>query len=490
MTTVIYNFARSGGTLLNKCLASMPNVVMLSEVSRFGGGYGERGKESPTTVQQQAEQWYDIRLTSSGFEDGILELHKYCQENNKHLIIRDWSYINFFKNESYNNEPELELGVYHKIPGLAFNHIAFVRDAIDVWISRGMPSVDEFFKKYLLYVNQIKVLGTRIFKYEEFCESPEKSLKDICEYIGVEYRDVLPEALSYQKVNGDTQNNPKLGQNNKVRRLPRKIIGKERIVRLNNCRAMVACNSVMGYPTTYKIGKFTDKIQTINTKMDHIYFGLKSRLGLYKQIGPKVNPTNEIWKALDGDKSLRVEYNLNPNSVVFDCGGYKGDWASEIFARYQSKVHIFEPFPEFAKQIKHRFKQNDSIFANSFGLGAKNSNQFVVNNENSTSLFGNSALQGESVQIYIKNVKDYLVENDIDYVDLIKINIEGAEYELLDYLLKENIIGVFRNLQIQFHKQYSNDHEIRAVDIRERLSNTHNLTWSYSFVWENWEIKR
>ena len=33
-------YARSGGTLLNQMIGSLPNVVMLSEVSPYGGGGG------------------------------------------------------------------------------------------------------------------------------------------------------------------------------------------------------------------------------------------------------------------------------------------------------------------------------------------------------------------------------------------------------------------------------------------------------------------
>ena len=37
------------------------------------------------------------------------------------------------------------------------------------------------------------------------------------------------------------------------------------------------------------------------------------------------------WLADNGDKTYRLDYNLNENSVVFDLGGYEGQWASDIF---------------------------------------------------------------------------------------------------------------------------------------------------------------
>jgi hypothetical protein len=34
------------------------------------------------------------------------------------------------------------------------------------------------------------------------------------------------------------------------------------------------------------------------------------------------------------------------------------------------------------------------------------------------------------------------------------------------------------------------DCEIRRNNIREKLSETHTLTYDYTFVWENWEKKK
>jgi len=43
---VMICYARSGGTILNKCLASLTNTVMLSEINPLGGGWGENGSNA------------------------------------------------------------------------------------------------------------------------------------------------------------------------------------------------------------------------------------------------------------------------------------------------------------------------------------------------------------------------------------------------------------------------------------------------------------
>ena len=74
-------------------------------------------------------------------------------------------------------------------------------------------------------------------------------------------------------------------------------------------------------------------------------------------------------------------------------------------------------------------------------------------------------------------------------IDVIKINIEGAEFDLLNEVIKKNYQTKFDNIQVQFHKMFDDSHEKRDI-IRKKLSETHQLTYDYTFVWENWKIKK
>ena len=74
----------------------------------------------------------------------------------------------------------------------------------------------------------------------------------------------------------------------------------------------------------------------------------------------------------------------------------------------------------------------------------------------------------------------------IDEIDLIKINIEGGEFELLERMFEQGLVAKCKNIQIQFHDFFPEAKSLRQ-DIRERLKETHHLTYDYYFVWENWE---
>jgi len=75
-------------------------------------------------------------------------------------------------------------------------------------------------------------------------------------------------------------------------------------------------------------------------------------------------------------------------------------------------------------------------------------------------------------------------------VDLLKINIEGGEYELLESIVEdEYLISRIKNIQVQYHTFVKNHVERRSF-INSNLEKTHTRTWNYDWVWENWKINK
>lgn len=188
------------------------------------------------------------------------------------------------------------------------------------------------------------------------------------------------------------------------------------------------------------------------------------------------------WFDVDGDETLRLTYPLVPSSTVLDVGGYKGQWASDIFSRYLCEVHIFEAVPALADTIAARFRQNPKIVVHSFGLGDREG-------EGSISVLGDRSsiyLGGDDcVPVRIRPAATALDELGISDVDLMKVNVEGAEYDLLGNLLEHGWVTRVRDLQIQFH-DFVPDAEERMTELQARLQETHELTYQYPYVWENW----
>ena len=77
----------------------------------------------------------------------------------------------------------------------------------------------------------------------------------------------------------------------------------------------------------------------------------------------------------------------------------------------------------------------------------------------------------------------------LERIDLLKVNIEGGEYELLPFLIRSGWIKKIVDLQVQFHTIGAEYVSAREA-IRSALSKTHVESWCYWFVWESWTIQR
>ena len=71
-------------------------------------------------------------------------------------------------------------------------------------------------------------------------------------------------------------------------------------------------------------------------------------------------------------------------------------------------------------------------------------------------------------------------------VDLLKINIEGGEYELLEGLIASGNIKCCKHVQVQFHTA-GRDWAGRYSEIRAALDRTHRITFDEPFCWQNWD---
>jgi FkbM family methyltransferase len=189
------------------------------------------------------------------------------------------------------------------------------------------------------------------------------------------------------------------------------------------------------------------------------------------------------WRQMKGDETLRMNYPLDRDSVVLDLGGYKGQWSSDIFSRYLCRIHIFEPQPDHANKIAQRFAKNDLIKLHPFAIGAEQGEADLSVAGDGSSLY----LPGvHRILVQVSTIETVLNSEGIDEVALMKVNIEGGEYDLLEGLTSNGLIRRIRNLQVQFHDFVPNA-QVRMEAIQRRLQRTHRLTYQYPFIWESWE---
>ena len=135
------------------------------------------------------------------------------------------------------------------------------------------------------------------------------------------------------------------------------------------------------------------------------------------------------------------------------------------YDRFKSKdlkIYAFEPNPLAYKYAKELYNANNinNITLENTAVGDKNEElTFYYNPKHfeSASLHENN-INKNCVKTSVKVVRflDYMKEHCIDCIDFIKIDIEGAEFNLLNDLYKNNKLSKIKNMFLEVHCVHSN----------------------------------
>ena len=173
--------------------------------------------------------------------------------------------------------------------------------------------------------------------------------------------------------------------------------------------------------------------------------------------------------------------NLDSNSIVLDIGMYHGAWSKLMAEKYDPFILGLEPVKAFCDKAEKVLKDYPKVSVFNYGLGGQDRNIDINVDSNATSM---SNAGDEPVSI--RCIGDVLEELYISNVNLACINIEGGEYELLNYILSRGMITMFDMLLIQFHETESIQ---ERRQIRSILGMTHSPVFIFDTVWELWKGK-
>ena len=188
------------------------------------------------------------------------------------------------------------------------------------------------------------------------------------------------------------------------------------------------------------------------------------------------------WRKMALNEELLFQFDLANGSTIFDVGGHKGEWARKIATRYDCTLYIFETVEEFVNYIKDIFQNNLKVQVFPFGLAGHTREAVISKLEFSSSVFREGK---EKERIELKDVVAVMKEIPIKDIQLMKINIEGGEYELLERLVETGDINRIDNLLVQFHSFVPNA-KSRMQEIKQQLMKTHSPVFQCEFVWEHW----
>lgn len=146
---------------------------------------------------------------------------------------------------------------------------------------------------------------------------------------------------------------------------------------------------------------------------------------------------------------------IAPGATVVDIGANIGVFALYAAASPGTRVFAYEPVDATYRQLQENVRVNslqDRITAYNLGVtGTRERRAITISAEGSpfSSLFGDGR---ETQEIECVGLEDVFEENGIEHCDVLKLDCEGAEFEIL-YNAPEHILERVGRLCIEYHDQ-------------------------------------
>jgi len=192
------------------------------------------------------------------------------------------------------------------------------------------------------------------------------------------------------------------------------------------------------------------------------------------------------WRSDNGDQTHNLNYELNPDSIVIDLGGYEGIWGQKITNKYDCNLYIAEPITEYYNILTKKFASNSKVKILNAGVYSENKDSIIyIKDDASSCIECDSFKSTEKIKLF--TLRKIFEIFQIDKADLLQINIEGCEYDLLEALVNEEILKRIKNFQVQFHTNIENHNERRYNIHQKLILNGFVKKFDYPFVWEGWE---
>jgi hypothetical protein len=185
------HFACSGGTVMSKCLAAMPNAVVLSEMDPLS-----RNKSVGFAPADLVKQMHDSRHVVSDelairvFLAGLNVLQETLTSEGQRLILREHSHSQYCTAAAWDQRPSLEEIVAREHPVQALLSVrhpmsSFLSLRKNGWVQFAPNTLEEYARRYLAFLDDNA--NCPIVFYEDFVDSPEEVLETMCRSLDLPY---------------------------------------------------------------------------------------------------------------------------------------------------------------------------------------------------------------------------------------------------------------------------------------------------------------
>ena len=160
---------------------------------------------------------------------------------------------------------------------------------------------------------------------------------------------------------------------------------------------------------------------------------------------------------------------LNSDSIVYSFGiGEDISFDLAIIENHKCKVFGFDPTPKSIYWINEKLPSfSESFQFYDYGIAEETGNVNFFLPKNSNHISGSIINQKnvsteESIEVQMKSLSDIAKELGHSKIDVLKMDIEGAEYQVLESLLQSEIIVT--QFLVEFHDRFFSDGRKKTID--------------------------
>ncbi|MEK7202857.1 MAG: FkbM family methyltransferase, partial [Patescibacteria group bacterium] len=163
-------------------------------------------------------------------------------------------------------------------------------------------------------------------------------------------------------------------------------------------------------------------------------------------------------------------FEIKSGDIVFDIGANNGFFS--IYAAKKAmdgKVYAFEPVPYLVEKIKKTIKLNNlkNIKVENIAIGDDVSKRIFYISKNHNGCHSLYKRNGdlEKIEISVIILEKYCEDNDIKKINFLKLDCEGAEYEIIKKESIDFIKNRIKLISMEYHDNITSHTHSEIVEI-------------------------
>lgn len=205
---------------------------------------------------------------------------------------------------------------------------------------------------------------------------------------------------------------------------------------------------------------------------DTLYYTALKLSGKYSHI-KKTAHCKTQWYGTTYGGAIACPTFINKNSIVYSFGiGEDVTLDLDIIKHHGCNVYGFDPTPKSIQWVQKQKLPANFIFL-PYGLGSTTGMVDFYLPKNPDHVSGSLVVQKnvselEKVSVQLKNIKDVTIELGHSKIDVLKIDIEGAEYDVIDSILQSGV--QIDQMLIEIHERFFEDGKQKTIDLIKKMN--------------------